>query len=129
MLGGMILKLLHISVDYLSFKICFSEELMRHIKNFLLCLVLLAVAGILHHQWLQMSGSTGLVSQASAAVLSNGSGQACNGTGSFHFVNNQTEGQCGSLTAMFLCDESLVSIPGTRTKCLSSNEQFLVATS
>ena len=103
---------------------------MNRIKNFLLCLVLLALVGILHHQWLQMSGSSGVVSQASAAVLSNGSGQSCNGTGSWHFVNNQTGGACGPITAMFTCNGSLVSVgPVDPTKCLSHVDQYLVPTS
>ncbi len=62
---------------------------MNRIKTFLLCLVLLALAGILHHQWLQMSGSSAIATQADAAILSNGSGQSCSGTGAWHFVNNQ----------------------------------------
>jgi hypothetical protein len=77
---------------------------MKHIRNFLLCLALLAVAGILHHQWLQMSGgSTGLVSQASAATLHNAAAQTCVGTGSFHFVNVQTGGDCEDLSVTFSC--------------------------
>jgi hypothetical protein len=103
---------------------------MNRIKSFLLCLVLLAVAGILHHQWLQMSGSSGVVSQASAAVLSNGSGQSCNGTASWHFVNNQTGGACGPITAIFTCDGSLVSKgPVDPEKCLNSVDQYRVTTS
>jgi hypothetical protein len=100
---------------------------MKHIKNFLLCLVLLAVAGILHHQWLQMSGgSTGLVSQAEAANLSNGNGQSCSGTGSWHFVNPQSNGDCENLTVVFNCGGSLVTktaVPKTNG-CLNNTTNY-----
>lgn len=99
-------------------------------KSLLLCFALLGVVGIVQHQWLQMSGSSGMVSQASAAVLSNGSGQSCSGTGSWHFVNNQTGGDCGSgISATFVCGGNLVGIQGTQTKCLNSVDQYLVSTS
>ena len=63
---------------------------MNRIKNFLLCLVLLALAGILHHVWLEMSG-TRIVTPASAAILSNGASQSCKGTGKWHFVKHLLE--------------------------------------
>src|SRR5713101_6129498 len=101
---------------------------MNRIKNFLLCLVLLALAGILHHVWLEMSG-TRIVTPASAAVLQNGSGQSCNGTGKWHFVNNQTTGACGPITATFLCGGNLVNVgPIQPTKCLTSVDQYNVTT-
>lgn len=103
---------------------------MNRVKIFLLCLVLLALAGMLHHQW-------DMVTPARAAVLQNGSGQSCSGTGTWHFVNNQTGGACGSgITAVFTGDggacngtTGLSSIAGTQTKCLSSVDQYIVSTS
>ena len=89
---------------------------MNRVKNFLLCLVLLALAGILHPEWLQMSGTSGMATPASAAVLSNGSGQACNGTGSWHFVNNQTGGSCTpTISATFICAASNLARSGVST--------------
>lgn len=39
---------------------------------------------------------------AVAATLSNGNGQTCDGAGTWHFVNNQTDGaSAGTLTANF----------------------------
>jgi len=95
---------------------------MKNIRNFLLCLLLLAVAGILHHQWLQMSGSTGLVSQADAATLRNAAAQTCNGTGSFHFVNVQTGGDCENLSVQFSCG-SFTAVPKTNG-CLTNTTNY-----
>src|SRR5436305_15291164 len=107
----------------LSFKNLLREGIvMKHIKNFLLCLVLLAVAGILHHQWLQMSGNTGIVSQASAATLqaSSGAGDSCTGTGYWHFVNPQSEGICLPLTVTF----SRGTVMQTQENCHSHNDYY-----
>ena len=102
---------------------------MKRVRNFLLCLVLLALAGILHHQWLQMSGSSGIVTQASAATLSNAFGTECVGTCTWHFVNNQTGGQCGPLTAYFSCDGGpSTGITVTATTCLNSTDHYYVTT-
>ena len=101
---------------------------MTRIRNFLLCLVLLALVGILHHEWLQMSGSSGIVTRASAADLSNGSGQSCSGTGIFHFVNNQTQGQCGPLTATFNCSGTTIMPTVNASTCNTSNAQYFVST-
>ncbi len=46
---------------------------MNRIKVLFLCLVLLAVAGIVHHEWLGKSGESLLATPTHAAVLSNGS--------------------------------------------------------
>jgi hypothetical protein len=97
---------------------------MNRMRNFLLCLVLLALAGILHHAWLQMSGGTGLVSQASAATLSNGSAQTCNGTGTWHFVNPQNGGVCQPLTVDFSCDGSLVEETATVRQCNTNTTNY-----
>src|SRR5438132_13840861 len=86
---------------------------MNRIKNFLLCLVLLALVGIVHHLWLGMSGASGIVTTASAATLSNGSAQTCNGTGTWHFVNPHANGVCQPLTVVFSCDGTLVDTPAT----------------
>jgi hypothetical protein len=101
---------------------------MKRVRNLLLCLVLLALAGILHHEWLQMSGSSGMATSASAATLSNGSGQACSGTGTWHFVNNKTQGQCGPLTAEFTCDGNDVQQTVNPTACLNSTDHYFVQT-
>src|SRR5215472_2538927 len=101
---------------------------MTRIRNFLLCLVLLALVGILHHEWLQMSGSSGIVTRAYAADLSNGSGQSCSGTGIFHFVNNQTQGQCGPLTATFNCSGTTIMPTVNASTCNTSNAQYFVST-
>jgi hypothetical protein len=98
---------------------------MNRIKNFLLCLVLLALVGILHHEWLQMSGSSGIARPAFAAILSNGSGQTCNGIGTWHFVNNQTTGVVGPLFADFSCGSFG---PVDPTSTLSKVNQYFVTT-
>ena len=85
---------------------------MNRIKTFLLCLVLLGLAGLLHHQWSQI-----IVTPASAANLSNGSAQTCNGTGTWHFVNPQSNGVCQPLTVVFSCDGTLVDETATVRQC------------
>jgi hypothetical protein len=97
---------------------------MNRFKNFLLCLVLLSLAGILHHQWLQVSGSSGIVSPAFAADLSNGSSQTCNGLGTWHFVNNQTGGATGPLTANFTCGSFTVD----PSSVLKTTNHYIVVT-
>jgi hypothetical protein len=96
---------------------------MSRIKIFLLCLALLGLAGMLHHQWQ-------IAIPANAATLSNGSGQSCAGTGLFHFVNNQTQGQCGQLSATFNCTGlGDVTISGVNaTACHNSTDQYYVST-
>ena len=101
---------------------------MNRIKTLLVCLVLLGLVGIVHHQWLQMSGSSGLVSQVFAADLQNGFGSSCNGPANWHFVNNQTEGQCGPITANFICDGGPVQITVDTDKCLSSVAHYDIQT-
>src|SRR5438094_10287877 len=90
---------------------------MNRIKSFLLCLVLLALVGIVHHLWLGMSGASGIVTPASAATLSNGSLQACSGAGTWHFVNPQNGGDCEPLTVDFSCDGSIVTKTATVNQC------------
>src|SRR5713101_6635870 len=101
---------------------------MNRIKNFLLCLVLLAVVGILHHEWLQMSGVSGIATPASAATLSNGSNQTCNGTGTWHFVNPQNGGDCEPLTVDFSCSvngtTTLVEETATVFKCNTNTTNY-----
>jgi hypothetical protein len=98
---------------------------MNRIKSFLLCLVLLALAGILHHEWQQMSGSSLITTPAYAAVLSNSSGQSCTGLGTWHFVNNQTQGVIGNLNATFSCG-TVSGVPPSKT--LSSTNHYIVVT-
>jgi hypothetical protein len=97
---------------------------MNRIKNFLLCLVLLAVVGILHHEWLQMSGVSGIATPASAATLSNGSNQACNGTGTWHFVNPQNGGDCEPLTVVFSCGGIISQQTATVGKCNTNTTNY-----
>src|SRR5713101_6943303 len=96
---------------------------MNRIKNFLLCLVLLALAGILHHVWLEMSG-TRIVTSASAAVLSNGSAQTCNGTGTWHFVNPQNGGDCEPLTVVFSCGGIISQQTATVRQCNTNTTNY-----
>src|SRR5215472_17941883 len=97
---------------------------MNRIKTFLLCLVLLALAGILHHEWQQMSGSSGIVTPASAASLSNGSAQTCNGTGTWHFVNPQNGGDCEPLTVTFNCGGTTVTDTISAFACLNNTTNY-----
>jgi len=97
---------------------------MNRIKNFLLCLVLLALVGIVHHLWLGMSGASGIVTPASAATLSNGSAQTCNGTGTWHFVNPQANGVCQPLTVVFSCDGTLVDKTATVAQCNTNTTNY-----
>ena len=77
-------------------------------------LVLVAVA---HHQ---------LATRARAATLNN-PGATCNGTGSFHFVNNQTGTTTpGVLTATFTCGTFTV---GPSKINPNGVQQFIVPTS
>jgi hypothetical protein len=103
---------------------------MTKVRNFLLCLVLLALAGILHHEWTQMTGSSGIEPEVRAATLANAVGSACNGAGKWHFINNQTTGLCGDLTATFSCNgvETKITVPVTPGKCLSSTAHYNVTT-
>ena len=97
---------------------------MNRIKNFLLCLVLLAVVGILHHEWLQMSGVSGIATPASAATLSNGSNQTCNGTGTWHFVNPQNGGDCEPLTVVFSCGGIISQQTATVRQCNTNTTNY-----
>jgi hypothetical protein len=63
---------------------------------------------------------------AVAANLSNGSGQTCAGTGTWHFVNNQTGGaSAGMLTASFSGGMTLTTGP---EKVLANTQHFYVST-
>ena len=104
---------------------------MNRIKTFLLCLLFLGLAGIAHHLWLGASGTSGtsgIVMPAEAATLSNAIGTTCTGTCTWHFVNNQTQGQCGPLTAYFTCDGSNVQQTVNATSCLNTTDHYFVTT-
>lgn len=90
---------------------------MSRIKIFLLCLALLGMAGMLHHQWR-------VVTPAQAATLSNGSLQACNGTGTWHFVNPQSNGNCQPLTVDFSCDGNIVEKTATVRQCNTNTTNY-----
>jgi hypothetical protein len=90
---------------------------MNRIKKFLLCLVLLALVAIVHHLWLGASGTSGIVLPAEAATLSNGVGDRCTGTGTWHFVNPQNGGDCEPLTVTFNCGGTTVTASPAINQC------------
>jgi hypothetical protein len=62
-----------------------------------------------------------------AATLSNGSGQACSGSGTWHFVNNQTGGAAaGTITAVFSGGQTVTV---AASKVLARTQHFDVTTS
>jgi len=97
---------------------------MNRLRNFLFCLVLLAVAGILHHMWLQKSGYSAIATPADAATLSNGVPSSCNGTGTWHFVNPQSNGDCERLTVMFSCGGSPFNTTATVKQCNTNTTNY-----
>ena len=107
---------------------------MNRTKIVTLLLAVLVLVAVGHHQLVQMSTktlNTPLITTADAAILqgSSGAGDMCNGSGTWHFVNNQTGGDCGTgLPAEFMCNGSTVTLSGTQTKCLSSVDQYIVTT-
>ena len=99
---------------------------MTRVRNFLLCLVLLALAGILHHEWTQMTGSSGIEPEVRAAILSNGAAQSCNGGGTWHFVNPQAGGSCPPLTVLFTCEgvQGFVTKTATVKQCNTNTTNY-----
>jgi len=97
---------------------------MNRIKAFLLCLVLLGIAGIAHHTWLGTSETSGIVIPAEAAILSNGAGDRCTGTGTWHFVNPQSNGTCQDLSVMFSCGGTTVTETATVFKCNTNTTNY-----
>jgi hypothetical protein len=97
---------------------------MHRLRNFLVCLVLLGVAGILHHVWLGKSPESGILIPADAATLSNGSAQRCNGTGTWHFVNPQNGGDCEPLTVRFSCGGIIVEETATIRQCNTNTTNY-----
>ena len=98
---------------------------MNRIKSFLLCLVLLGIAGIVHHLWLGTSETSGIVTRAGAAELGGQFvGDRCNGTGTWHFVNPQNGGDCEPLTVTFNCGGSIFQTTITSFACLNSNTNY-----
>jgi hypothetical protein len=63
-----------------------------------------------------------------AATLSNGSGQTCDGSGRWHFVNNQTGGQTGPLTATFNVNGGTSTYTVNPSKVLQSVNHYYVTT-
>ncbi|HET7450142.1 MAG TPA: hypothetical protein VFJ78_06055 [Gaiellaceae bacterium] len=64
-----------------------------------------------------------------AASLANGNDQTCGAgaVGSFHFVNNQTEGATGgTLTATFQVGNSVITVTNSNPKVLKSVLQWTV---
>jgi hypothetical protein len=102
---------------------------MKRIKTLLLCLVLLGLAGILHHEWLQKSGTCTVTDQTLAAELSNDQGASCNGTGTWHFVNNHVGAvlPAGTITVDFTnCPTEVASAFKINP---NGDQQFIVQTS
>jgi hypothetical protein len=94
---------------------------MNRTKIVTLLLAVVALAAVGHHQLLQMS-RTGLVPAANAAILqaSSGAGDACNGAGTWHFVNPQNGGDCEPLTVLFSCG----TVTQSSFKCLNHNTNY-----
>src|SRR6516165_2217088 len=91
---------------------------MKRTTNFTLLLSVLALVAVANHQ---------LVTPARAATLANDQGARCNGTGSWHFVNNQTGTTIpGVLTATFDCGTFVV---GPSKVNPNGVQQFIVPTS
>jgi len=86
-------------------------------------LVLVAVA---HHQLARISNRalSALAPPALAATLSNGSLQTCNGTGTWHFVNPQSDGDCEPLTVTFSCGGTLVMKTASIFKCNTNTTNY-----
>ena len=103
---------------------------MNRVKNLLLCVGWLPLAVILLLVGTQLPGSSGFALVVRAATLSNAVGSTCNGSGKWHFINNQTTGLCGDLTATFSCDntETKITVPVTAGKCLASTAHYNVTT-
>jgi hypothetical protein len=97
---------------------------MKTVKSLLLCLVLLAVVGVVHHVYMGTSGGSGIVTPALAATLSNGASQTCSGTGTWHFVNPQNGGDCEPLTVVFSCGGTLVQETATVRQCNTNTTNY-----
>jgi hypothetical protein len=100
---------------------------MRHTKIVTLTLAVLVLVAVGHHQLKQVSTkvlNTNLVPAAEAATLSNGSAQTCNGTGSWHFVNPQANGDCDPLTVVFSCGGTIVDKTATVFKCNTNTTNY-----
>lgn len=73
--------------------------------------------------------SAGMAAPAVAATLSNAEGQSCDGTGTWHFVNNQTGGATsGTLTATFEVDGSTITVTDSTPRVLRNVLHFEVTT-
>jgi len=93
----------------------------------MLLLAVLALVAVGRHQLLQMSTkalNTQLVPVAEAATLSNGSLQSCTGTGTWHFVNPQSNGDCEPLTVVFSCGGNIVSETATVRQCNTNTTNY-----
>jgi len=92
---------------------------MKRTTNFTLLLSVLALVAVAHHQ---------LVTRAGAADLNPGNvGATCNGTGTWHFVNNQVGALLppGTLVATFSCGPETVTAFKVNP---NGNQQFTVET-
>jgi hypothetical protein len=98
---------------------------MSRTKIIMLLLAVVALVAVGHHQLTQMSRqalNTQLVPAAEAATLqaSSGAGDACSGTGTWHFVNPQNGGDCEPLTVLFSCG----TVTASDFKCLNHNTNY-----
>jgi len=93
---------------------------MNHTKIVTLMLAVLALVAVAHHQF---------ATRARAADLNPGNlGATCNGTGTWHFVNNQTGTTTpGTLNAAFSCGSEGPVGPFKINP--NGNQQFFVETS
>jgi hypothetical protein len=100
------------------------------LKKWCVVFSLLLVAGFAVSLISQSGGRTSSTTgTALAADLQNGFGATCNGTGNFHFVNNQNDGVVGPITVTFICNGVPVTIgPMNPSKITPGVIQFNVPT-
>ena len=75
---------------------------------------------------LSLALAAGITNTAVAVDLHNGIGAACNGTGTWHFVNNQTGGAAAGLLNVQFSNSNFVNV--SPYKVLSSVQHFTVTT-
>ena len=75
---------------------------------------------------LSLALAAGISTSAIAADIHNGIGERCNGTGTWHFVNNQTGGAAGGLLNAQFSNSNFTNV--SPTKVLSHVQHFVVTT-
>jgi hypothetical protein len=91
-----------------------------------LLLSVLALVAVGHHQLARRSNQAlcGLATPALAADLTNGFGDTCNGTGTWHFVNPHADGDCEPLTVTFSCGGTIVTKTASIFKCNTNTTNY-----